>query len=265
MRKLFPILVGLSSLAAASAFSQDSFPIQPGDPGEADPVKPLADPTAKHLPKVAKASEAVPPPPVESTTKADTPKPPLGVTPKAHLPEYIIKSGDSLTKVSAEAYGRRGYWRLLKLYNDADPNRLKVGQVIKTPEIAWLLEQEGVVPLFADAAEDLMKGRAIFMETEDELRKQVTGANKVAPDEEAKKQIKNAQRLIAAAGEKFAEKREGVSGLPNSTLQQLRTVSKLMGQVAEGTSNTAGKMSLVHEHFGNALTYCIIWAREGFK
>lgn len=263
MRKLFlhgSLFAGLLT----SLTAQDVFPIRPGDPGTKELVAPVTDPNDKKLDEQIKpVKEPAPKPkpaPAAKAKPAPTPEPK-----EEMIQEFVIESGGSLTKVSAEAYGRLGYWRLLKLYNDADPNKLKIGQVIKAPDLLWLLEQEKVVPLLKDAVDDLMAGRALYMEVEGVIRPKVKGANKVTPSEEDKAKLLEAQKLIATASAKFGKTREGVSGAPNSTLLQLRTVGTLIGDIAKGTSKTGDKMTLVHQHLGNALTYCIIWAREGFS
>jgi hypothetical protein len=85
-----------------------------------------------------------------------------------------------------------------------------------------------------------------------------------SPNDEMKAKIVEAQKLITQSRNLFADKREGVSGLPNSTLLQLRTAGELMGKVAKG-DGVKTNTTQVHERFGNAITYGVLWAREGFK
>ena len=56
------------------------------------------------------------------------------VAPTAKLPTYTIKSGDSLTLIALELYGSGNHWVQIAQANPlVDPDRLKVGQVIKLP------------------------------------------------------------------------------------------------------------------------------------
>ena len=246
------------------SLGQGAFPTKPSEaPVEA--VRPLVDPPGNDDPSASKAAatpptvadpSAKPNPAVNATSTAPT----LVSSRQSATPEHVIDSGDSLTKVSAQAYGRAGYWRVLKLHNDCDPAKLKIGQVIKTPDLQWLLEEEGIVPLLKDAADSMMEGRKLFMEVEDAM----SADGLSAPDDAMKAKIAEAQKLITKSRNLFANKREGVSGLPNSTLLQLRTAGELMGKVAKG-SRVKTNATQVHERFGNAITYGVLWAREGFK
>ncbi len=219
-------------VTTSSGLSQDVFPLRPSE---------------------AKARG------VASAGKAEEPE--FG---EGAIVKYVIASGDNLNKIAVSGYGRAGYWRLLKLYNACDPEKLKIGQVIEVPELTWWLEEEGIVPLFKDAAEALMEGRTLFMEAEDMLLAAGEGTE-VSSSEDVVGKIVAAQKLLTQAREAFGSEREGVEGVPTSTLLQLRTAAELMGEVAQNPGKAQKEMAEVHERLGNALTYCIIWAREGFK
>ncbi len=48
--------------------------------------------------------------------------------------EYTVKSGDTLGKIAKSVLGSAGKWRILAdLNNLSNPNRLKVGQLLKIP------------------------------------------------------------------------------------------------------------------------------------
>jgi LysM repeat protein len=242
---------------------QGAFPTKPSEvPVEG--VKPLVDPTGQDDPNAPQPAATPPPiadPKAKPVVKASKSTAPISATDRpSAVPEYVIDSGDSLTKVSAQAYGRAGYWRVLKLYNECDPAKLKIGQVIQAPDLGWLLEEEGIVPLLKDAADSMMEGRKLFMEVEDAMHAEGLST----PNDEMKTKIVEAQKLITKSRTLFADKRDGVSGLPNSTLLQLRTAGELMGKVAKG-SRVRTNATQVHERFGNAITYGVLWAREGFK
>jgi LysM repeat protein len=255
MRKVF-LLSSLFAGFLTSLTAQDVFPLRPGDPGAKELADPLVDLNENRLSKQMKSVK-------ESALKVTLT--PAFEPKEERVQEFVIQSGGSLSKVSAEAYGRLGYWRVLKLYNGIDTDKLTIGQVIKAPDLLWLLKKEKVVPFLKDAVDDLMAGRAKYMEVEDVIRPRVKGSDKITPSEEDTAKLLEAKKLIANASAKFGEPRKGINGAPNSTLLQLRIVGELIGEIADGTSKTGDKMTLVHHHLGNALTYCIIWAREGFS
>ncbi len=265
-------LIALLGATTLMATGQDVFPRKPSE-AKKDPVPPLVDPTGSdkqaQKPAAEVAAAPVPQPEAEPqprfTDPDAKPKPkPRFTEPKptaeekAHVSEHVIASGDSLTKVSAKAYGRSGYWRLLKLYNDCDPSKLKIGQVVKAPDLDWLLAKENIIPLFQEASDKMMQSRQLFMEAE-------SGIDESGLTEDVKGKLAEAQKLLAQSQELFAAKPEGTTGLPNSTIKQLRTVGLLMGDIANGKGSASSKANLAHEHFGNALTYCVIWARDGFN
>ena len=265
--KLSIIILLVSTPLVHIGLGQGAFPTKPSE-APVKPVKPLVDLTGKDDPNASKVTITPPSiadPGAKLVVKASvvtaTSSAPISATSrKVAVSEYVIGSGDSLTKVPAQAYGRAGYWRVLKLYNECDPAKLKIGQVIKTPNLEWLLEEEGIVPLLKDAADSMMKGRKLFMEVEDAM----DAGGLSSPNDEMKAKIVEAQKLITQSRNLFADKREGVSGLPNSTLLQLRTAGELMGKVAKG-DGVKTNTTQVHERFGNAITYGVLWAREGFK
>ena len=175
--KVTTIILAVISFLIHIGLGQGSIPIKPSEvPVEI--LKPLADPTGKDDPNAPKVSATPPPitaPSAKPVVKAvpavvATSKAPISATSREiAVPEYVIGSGDSLTKISAQAYGRAGYWRVLKLYNECDPSKLKIGQVIKAPDLQWLIEEEGISPLLKDAADSMMEGRKLFMEVEDAM------------------------------------------------------------------------------------------------
>lgn len=55
--------------------------------------------------------------------------------------EYIIKKGDSLSKISLREYGTIGYYNVLAVYNGIEnPDFIKTGMVINIPPLQKLLD-----------------------------------------------------------------------------------------------------------------------------
>lgn len=276
---MFLRLLFLVCLPPLVAFGQDSLPIRPGDkPAKVDDAIPPNKPAPKKDVEESKAAPAATP---DEEKKAESPKtenkapkaessnkatPPASAD-DAEVPVVVIQSGDSLTKVSSQVYGNGGYHLILKHFNKCDPTKLKIGQVIKTPDLMWLLEKSKVVPLMADAVQEVMDGRKIFMEQEAILRKAAKGSGDAGAVEEGlKAQLLEAQKKFASATQKFNTVREGMKAAPASTSLQLRTVSTLIGELAAGkATKPVAKMDRVHTHLGNALVYAVIWAESGYK
>jgi len=170
---------------------------------------------------------------------------------------HHIKPGGSLTAVSEEAYGRTRYWRILKLYNKVDPSKLQVGQEIKAPDIPWLLASSGLQEKFPKAVENILSAKQLLTEVEDKGTK---------PTEEDLKQIQKAAALVRETQTLLSKKTPGVTGRPNATLQQLRTVYANLLHVANNTKKgRTDPNSLAHEHLSNAIVYGVLWAQGGFK
>ncbi len=180
---------------------------------------------------------------------------------KAAGPEKVtlhtIKPGGSLTAVSEEAYGRTRYWRILKLYNKVDPSKLQVGQGIKAPDIPWLLASSGLEEKFPKAVANILGAKKILTEVEDKG---------TAPTEEDLDQVQKAAALIFEAQTLLVKKTPGVTGRPNATVQQLRTVYSNLLHVANKTKEgRTDPNSLAHTHLSNTIVYGVLWAQGGFK
>ena len=224
---------------------------------EVKPLEPAAEPKAVPQAETKPAAK-----PEEGAKPEEQP------AEDAAVPARTIAKGDNLSKISDQVYGNGGYHIVLKYFNKADPKKLKVGQVIKTPELMWLMEHEKVVPLMADAVAEIMEGRAAYMEVEGTLRTAAKAAKRgnVAVDEAVKVKLLEAQTKVAAAMQKFTTKREGMAAVPEVTGLQLRSVSELLGVLASGKSAKYAKdIDMVHVHLANALVYASIWAKKGYQ
>ncbi len=227
------------------SWGQDAFPLRPSEVPARSGSEASAPSVTAQRQTAESAATAEPAPTTQTSGWVD---------------EYVVAQGDNLSKIASQAYGRAGYWRLLKLYNDCDPEKLIVGQVVRAPDLNAWLEAEGILPLLEEPVTELMKARETFMEAEASMESSGTVA-----DEATKARILEAKTRLERAQALFMEAWEGVTGSPNSMVQQLRTAASLMGEVADGgAAGRERKQAEVHERIGNALTYCIIWARDGF-
>ncbi len=181
------------------------------------------------------------------------------------LPEvaqsFIIEKGDTLGKVSEKAYGRTRYWRILKLYNECDPSKLKVGQKIKAPELKWLLASCKFSEHFPEISLDLLKIKSDLITIEDSQPDKKYTENTL-------KQLDELGTLTGKITEKLKEsaKLKAVKTPPYATLKQLRTCRQYLNMLA--AQKKVGRRdlnALIHEHLSNALVYAVLWAKSDFK
>ena len=170
---------------------------------------------------------------------------------------HTIAPGGSLTAVSAEAYGRTRYWRILKLYNEVDPSKLQVGQEIKAPDISWLIAKSGLEHVYPKAVANIMGVKKTLTEIQDRTS---------TPTAEDLTKVKEAAGLIGEAQTLLMKKKPGVKGTPNATLSQLQTVKTHLNHIANKTKKgRTDPNSLAHEHLSNAIVYGVLWAQGDFK
>ncbi len=171
---------------------------------------------------------------------------------------HTIEKGGTLGQVSEKAYGRTRYWRILKLYNEVDPSKLKVGQLIKAPDLTWLLKSCKLEAKFPEVAQTLLNVKKGLIQLED--------ANpKLVFDENQKAEILKLSELIEKSEKTLNAKHKGVKSPPYATLKQLRTCRTFLNQIAAGKKSRRNPHSLAHEHLSNAIVYSVLWARDGFK
>ena len=180
---------------------------------------------------------------------------------------YTIENGDTLGAVAGKRYGHAGYWRLISAYNDIDANRLKIGQVVQTPSLAFALKHNEVNKVIGKEVEAILAAREVFLKHEETLASLGKDAGEtVKVSEEISKDLTDAAKKIETARIALFEKREGVTKSPSSMAGQLKTVSNLYGEIAAGKGpKFSYKLERVHIHFGNAVAYSILWARDGYK
>jgi len=81
---------------------------------------------------------------------------------------YTVKAGDTLSGIAAKCLGDSGKWRLLMELNRlANPNRLRVGQVLQTPDPAEPVPQirnttDGTQPAGTTQVRIVEQGRVVF-------------------------------------------------------------------------------------------------------
>ena len=177
---------------------------------------------------------------------------------------YRVEKGGSLSLISVQAYGRAGYWRILKLHNGVSPEKLKLGQKVKAPDLKWLMADSGLTKVFPVACRDLLESRRLFMELEGDLDSSKK-SDSVMSAEEISKKMNKAEDLMRNSRKLFMKRRSGVKGSPNSVAQQLFVASNKMAEVVKGKKDIFSVRGLVHEHISNSIVYSVLWAKDGFN
>ena len=178
------------------------------------------------------------------------------------LGQHVIDSGDTLGKIAEKSYGRTRYWRILKLYNQCDPGKLKVGQVIEIPDLQWLLEDAGLTGKLPEVAAGLLKLKDRLSALEDAKGSQ-------AYSEEARKELDELATMVGKLSQTLEgspKKVKGITKPPYATMKQLRTCRTHLNRLAQGKKDGRKNLNaLVHEHLSNSIVYAVLWSRDGFK
>lgn len=88
----------------------------------------------EHMPANIKIKIPVPPAPTPVASPAPTPGATPGPTPPADPSEYVIKEGDTLTKIAQEKLGKGSLWtKIIEANPGLNDKDLKIGQKIKLP------------------------------------------------------------------------------------------------------------------------------------
>lgn len=183
---------------------------------------------------------------------------------------YELAKGDNISKITRDRYGSSHYSRVVLLHNDLRPaqaNSLKIGKVIKTPDIAAIYQEGGLMDVVPEGCNALLAARRAFIVAEQDVRaahgdEEPSGELELSP--RASKALGVAVEQLEAAIEGFEVEHEQIVNPPRMLLDELRTARGLVGKLADGTAGRF-KAAEVHKHLGNATAYAIIWSRADYS
>ena len=181
---------------------------------------------------------------------------------------YTVKRGDTMAELGRRLYGHRNFYLVIVLHNNVpDPSRIRVGLVLRVPDLKTLLAREGLCKVAEPEVDAILKARELFRRHERQLhllsrnaeRGRVTVPDAVAAD--LREAAKHAD--TAAAG---LRTKKNVKATPKLMVGQLENLSRELKEVADGVSSSQGKnIDVAHQRFIYAICNGIKWARSGFN
>ena len=200
----------------------------------------------------------------------DAQEPEIGEPDLPSYETYELAKGDNISKITRDRYGSSHYSRVVLLHNDLRPaqaNSLKIGKVIKTPDIATIYQDEGLMDVVPDGCNALLAARRAFIVAEQDVEaaygdEEPSGDLELSP--RASRALAVAVEQLDAAIEGFEVDHEQIVNPPRMLLDELREARGLVGKLADGTARRF-KGGEIHKHLGNATAYAIIWSRADYS
>ena len=183
---------------------------------------------------------------------------------KLHTIDYKLPSGETLDGVAKLRYGHRNYYRVIKLYNHLeDEAQVAADYQLRLPDMSAILAEEGLTKVAAQEMTLILCSRAKYDKVVDQLW---AHHRESTISEDTKRELREAADDLQHATESLKQTRPGVSGVPLKTIGQLEQAMTGMQDLAEGHFDPYGyDIDMVQQRYALALTYAIIWARDGFK
>jgi len=188
---------------------------------------------------------------------------------KLRTVDYILPRGETLAGVAKLRYGHQNYSGVIKLYNNLkDEGQVAADYKLRLPEMSVILAEEGLTKVAAQEMALILCSRAKYDYVVDQLwalRTQSHGNHQLP--EGIKRELLEAADDLRQVTESLKVIKPGVSGVPGKMIGQLEQAMDGMKILAErGFSDSYGyDIDMVQQRYALALTYAIIWAREGFR
>ena len=179
-----------------------------------------------------------------------------------HTIDYKLPNGETLSGVAKLRYGHRNYYRVIKVYNHLeDEAQVAADSPLRLPDMSAILAEEGVTKVAAQEVTLILCSRAKYDKVVDQL-----WTHRGQLSEDIKRELREAADDLQQATESLKQTKPGVSGVPVKTIGQLEQAMFGMQDLANGYFDRNGyDIDMVQQRYALALTYAIIWAREGFK
>ena len=182
---------------------------------------------------------------------------------------YTLREGETLAGVAARRYGHQNYYHVLKLYNRIeDEGHVEAGTAVRLPDISAILAEEGFTRVASAEAGLILCSRAKYDRVAGRLwaLRREAGAGAYTVPDGLRQALLEAADDLEQASEGLKGNKPGVVKAPGSMVGQLEENIAGMRALAEGASDGYGyDIDMVQQRYALALTYAIIWAREGFR
>ena len=180
---------------------------------------------------------------------------------KLQTGDYTLREGETLASIARLRYGHQNYYPIIKLYNHIeDETRVPANQTLKMPALSVILADEGLTKVIPQQVSLILCSRAKYDRVLDQLR-----AHQVPED--VRQQLLEAADDLQQVTESLKILRPGMNALPQrmiGQLEQCREGIRVFTDTGQFDSYSYD-IDMVQQHFALALTYAIIWARDGFK
>ena len=185
---------------------------------------------------------------------------------KLRTVEYKLREGETLASIARLRYGHQKYYSVIKLYNHIeDETKVEVNDTLRLPDVSDILAQEGLTRVIPQEVNLILCSRAKYDRILDQLRTLhgPTGTDSIP--ENLKQELFEAVDDLQQVTESLKVLKPGVSAVPVRTIGQLEGCAGQMLGLTEGLDSYGYDIDMVQQRFALAITYAIIWARDGFK
>jgi hypothetical protein len=183
---------------------------------------------------------------------------------KLQTSEYKLREGDTLASVARLRYGHRYYHAVIKLYNHIDDEaQVAANSTLGLPDFSAILAEEGITKVVPQEVDLILCARAKYDKVLDQLKSLPSGTQSIP--ESVKQELFEAADDLQQATENLKAIRPEVGAVPLHTVGQLEQAMEGMRRLTEERDSYGYDVDMVQQHFALALTYAIVWARDGFK
>jgi len=182
-----------------------------------------------------------------------------------------LREGETLASIARLRYGHQNYSNVIKLYNHIENvDAVPAGATLRVPDISTILTEEGFAKVARPEMEMILCSRAKYDKVVGQLwtlsRERPLHERVVTIPQKIKQELLEAADDLQQATESLKRNKPGTTRPPAKMIGQLESAMNGMRQLAEGTIDDNGyDIDMVQQRYGLALSYAIIWAREGFN
>ena len=180
---------------------------------------------------------------------------------KLHTVDYTVRAGETLETVATQRYGHPHYYGVIKLYNHLDDEaQVSANQILRLPDMSAILAEEGLARVIPHEVNLILCSRAKYDNVLGQLR-----AHQLTDD--VKQQLLEAADDLQQVTESLRTIKPGMTGMPLRMIGQLEQCRDGMRVFTDtGRFDSYGyDIDMVRQRYALALTYAIIWARDGYK